>query len=731
MAIQDKSQPTFTVTFFDKVKLGNPWKYPERKTFTFDQLKIELEKYYNSTIDGKYTKLGKLNSKIPKMLVGGEGEFKGVGDNILTNRSIITIDVDGYIGTQKAFESDLESCFANSSYIAHSTSSSTPNKPRCRIILPLDKPVLAAHYSRFAESFISNLNNENIIKACSTKGKDHSSSRTANKLMFLPFKPADNENYKHFMISNNGDIVSTKLVATQYKTVGDDFSTDYIKSPVNKSDEEILAILLKHDIGDMEYQTWVNMGMALHHQYEGGEKGLLIWNELSKGDEDRYKGISDLKFRYEKFEIVPNCTTLRSFMRSDSTKQGGGSEDIKQIYSADFPHTKKNKKGEVTKVKSTYENFKFMCDSYCYKFSFDKIRKKIIHDFKYTDMNSVATKVGSLMSLNEMDHRLGKNFMGLQASENIFNSFEDILKKEPWDGVSRINDFFNTVKVKGGAEKMRDSWMLSYFKQFLHLALTTYDKRIIGKYTLFLKGAQGIGKTPWVERLLPLNMREDYVLLGATLNVSKPISVFNTSQKLIVELGEIVKTTFKVTSEDEYKSHTGKKKDSIDIKYQPFMSEYDRTTSFIGTLNEDYFLRDPTGSARYLVLDCLDVDGFHNIDMLQVYREILVKYDCRDFQLCEDDRKLQAEYNEQFYYPSLLEEQFLDNFEIETINASATYSCTDVLQQMGYNKSNIDQRKRLTIGGILRKYNFKMIKRSKTYLLNLKSDNNSNNKISK
>ena len=686
----------------------------KEENFTFD----ELVQYFKEI----YTKEFTSKKELGAIVYGIFSNKKRLAENI-HSRSILSYDIDHYKHSLEQLTDYICEKLKGYSYIYYTTSSSSQVIPKLRLLLFPNKNIKAKDYLNVSE---------NIAKAYLPELFDKNNYRTENKnatscfdrtsyctsqLMYVPCKI--NEDFK-FGKNKNATINIERFINKDCAIKdANDFSTfNYKKLPVKLTNDEIESIFLKHDIQDMDYLTWVNMGMALHHHYNGADDGLLMWDKLSKIDVERYKGISDLRHRYGKFETSPKSITVRSFMQSNTVKQNNG-EDIRQICLFDFPHVKINKQGEVSKVKSTYENFDFMCNHYGYKFAFDKIRKQITHTLNYTDMNSVATKVGSMMSLNEMDHKLAKNFISLQSSENIFNSFEDILKEQPWDGVSRLDDFFNTVTVEEKYKNIRNAFMLSYFKQFLHLALTTYDKRIIGKYTLFLKGEQGIGKTPWVERLLPERMREKYIMLGATLNVSKSMSVLATCQKLFVELGEIVKTTFKVTSEDEYKSHTGKKQDCLDIKYQPFVSEYDRTTSFIATLNEEYFLRDSTGSTRYLVLDCLDINGFHNIDMLQLYRELLAKYDCRNFQLSKTDAIFQAKYNEQFYYPSLLEEQFLDTFKIKNLDNAKAYNCTQVLEELGYRKSNIDQTKRLTIGGVLRKYGFKQVKRNKTYLLEL------------
>jgi hypothetical protein len=58
----------------------------------------------------------------------------------------------------------------------------------------------------------------------------------------------------------------------------DAFAADASKTEI--SDEELHAKLLLVPDGD-DYDTWFQVGMALHHQYDGEERGLELWHEWS------------------------------------------------------------------------------------------------------------------------------------------------------------------------------------------------------------------------------------------------------------------------------------------------------------------------------------------------------------------------------------------------------------------------------------------------------------------
>lgn len=65
------------------------------------------------------------------------------------------------------------------------------------------------------------------------------------------------------------------------------------------------AVLLLDGLGtDLPYDSWLHIGMALHHQF--GDEGLDLWNRWSAKDADRYKGVGDLQNRWKGFRRRAN-----------------------------------------------------------------------------------------------------------------------------------------------------------------------------------------------------------------------------------------------------------------------------------------------------------------------------------------------------------------------------------------------------------------------------------------
>lgn len=57
--------------------------------------------------------------------------------------------------------------------------------------------------------------------------------------------------------------------------------------------------LMEH-VDNADYETWIRVGACLHHEFEGGQEGLDLWDEWSSSA-DNYQGIEDLQRRWEGF----------------------------------------------------------------------------------------------------------------------------------------------------------------------------------------------------------------------------------------------------------------------------------------------------------------------------------------------------------------------------------------------------------------------------------------------
>jgi hypothetical protein len=100
----------------------------------------------------------------------------------------------------------------------------------------------------------------------------------------------------------------------------DDLDVAIANEPLDLADREVKDLLRRYPAVDCDYDDWVRVGAALHHQYRGREDGLKQWKKWSQKDPERYnKGETTRK--WQSFGQTGNPVTLRSIIKK-SKEQG-------------------------------------------------------------------------------------------------------------------------------------------------------------------------------------------------------------------------------------------------------------------------------------------------------------------------------------------------------------------------------------------------------------------------
>ena len=203
-------------------------------------------------------------------------------DEDLLCRSLLTLDIDKYKSTIDDLEFDLD-LMGLGAFVAYSTYSHTSDKPRVRLVLPLSRDVSRDEYRQLSRSFCESYD-PSIYDECSYK---------PNQFMFYPSCAVGGERWA---LSGEGVAldVDTFLFGGGVSvfdnvTVDDDDSSDDDEDftrdlPLNMSDDEVKGLLFAYGAQGLEYDAWLKVGQALHHQYQGTDKGLdfwVLWSSLS------------------------------------------------------------------------------------------------------------------------------------------------------------------------------------------------------------------------------------------------------------------------------------------------------------------------------------------------------------------------------------------------------------------------------------------------------------------
>ena len=249
------------------------------------------------------------------------------------------------------------------------------------------------------------------------------------------------------------------------------------------------------------------------------------------------------------------------------------------------------------------------------------------------------------------------------------NPFEEYFTELPeWDNTKPdyIEQLAQTVISENDS-----FWKWAFKKWLVNLVAcglegTTTAKKLniksgINQQVLVFVGKQGIGKTTWLNGLLP-DQLEGYLYSGI-VNPSNKDTLVNLSENLIINLDEL--ENLNKTELGSLKSLITQSAIRLRKAYGIFNENYVRRASFVGSVNEAEFLTDTTGNRRYLVVDALSIDYRHSVSMDEVYSQAFYLYKTKfDFDFRSSDIVRIDENNNKFLRQSIEEELLLNKYRI-------------------------------------------------------------------
>lgn len=221
---------------------------------------------------------------------------------------------------------------------------------------------------------------------------------------------------------------------------------------------------------------------------------------------------------------------------------------------------------------------------------------------------------------------LEANLVGL-ADGNLYNPVATWIGSKPWDGKSRLQEFFDTVTVKTDTQ-LPDGRSLKEIlmrKWLISAVAAAYEQDgVVARGVLTFVSKQNLGKTRWAKQLAPRELR--VIADGEVLNPSDKDSVKKVVSKWIVELGE-VDATFRKADIAALKAFISREYDELRLPYARVESRFARRTVFFASVNDEQFLHDPTGNTRWWTLHAIALGEPAKLDMQQVWAEVKSLYD--------------------------------------------------------------------------------------------------------
>lgn len=555
------------------------------------------------------------------------------------SRDIITLDAD-FAAVDFCDQLDI---FLSCAWCVYSTHKHTPEKPRLRLLIPLDRSATAEEYEAVARKIADNIG---IDQFDDTTYQPH-------RLMYWPSTSMDGE---YVFRTGKGEFLSVDSILQQYKDW-----TDVSEWPVSGRTLQRKDRLLKKQEDPCSKNGIVGAFCRTYNVEEAMEKFLPgVYTPCAMEDRYTYAAGStaagaviydDGKFIYSNhatdpaggvlcnaFDLVrlhkfreldeeaaegtptvklPSYLEMRELASNDSDvrmtlhkeKLAGSQKDFAGISIVEDEDDDSwvlemdvDGKGNYM---ATIHNAKMIL-------SHDPLLKGKIRKNEFTKKYRVFGALpwntdererdwednddsGLRYYIEKVYQIKGKanieDAWGLVANENRYHPVRDYLESLVWDGVPRVETLF--IEFMGAEDN-------AYTRAVSRIALTAAVARIFApgiKYdnVVVLVGPQGCGKSTILKKL-----GRDW--FSDTLTTMQGKEAYEQIQGFwIIEIGELA--AMKRYEVETVKQFTSKSEDSYRAAYGHHVETHKRQCVFFGTTNTYDFLKDMTGNRRFFPVD--------------------------------------------------------------------------------------------------------------------------------
>ena len=555
------------------------------------------------------------------------------------SRDIITLDAD-FAAVDFCDQLDI---FLSCAWCVYSTHKHTPEKPRLRLLIPLDRSATAEEYEAVARKIADNIG---IDQFDDTTYQPH-------RLMYWPSTSMDGE---YVFRTGKGEFLSVDSILQQYKDW-----TDVSEWPVSgrtlqrkdrllKKQEDpcskngiVGAFCRTYNVEEAMEKflpgVYVPCAMEDRYTYAAGSTaaGAVIYDDgkfiysnhasdpaggvlcnafdlvrlhkFRELDEEAAEGTPTVKLPsyLEMRELASNDSEVRMTLHKE--KLAGSQKDFAGISIAEDEDDDSwvlemdvDGKGNYM---ATIHNAKMIL-------SHDPLLKGKIRKNEFTKKYRVFGALpwntdererdwednddsGLRYYIEKVYQIKGKanieDAWGLVANENRYHPVRDYLESLVWDGVPRVETLF--IEFMGAEDN-------AYTRAVSRIALTAAVARIFApgiKYdnVVVLVGPQGCGKSTILKKL-----GRDW--FSDTLTTMQGKEAYEQIQGFwIIEIGELA--AMKRYEVETVKQFTSKSEDSYRAAYGHHVETHKRQCVFFGTTNTYDFLKDMTGNRRFLPVD--------------------------------------------------------------------------------------------------------------------------------
>jgi predicted P-loop ATPase len=276
-----------------------------------------------------------------------------------------------------------------------------------------------------------------------------------------------------------------------------------------------------------------------------------------------------------------------------------------------FPDIVVNENGSP-RIANTDDNLLALANHYAVGFRFNMMEfeqeaHEICGDKLAISYEQLKSKFISAASRHGLPKSAIEDHMTALCENSKYHPIKKWFGEEQWDGISRVDNVIDCLNAK---HKKLACVTLKHW--LVGCVASIYEPHFKSKLVPVLQGEQSFKKTAFVERVaqvMPLAFLE-----GAELDPDNKDSVLACIRSWIVELGELERTN--KNSQGSLKAFITKSIDTVRPPYARKDIKKPRQTHFIATVNGKAFLKDETGSSRFVVLEMAQAANMEEVNRL-------------------------------------------------------------------------------------------------------------------
>lgn len=370
---------------------------------------------------------------------------------------------------------------------------------------------------------------------------------------------------------------------------------------------------------------------------------------------------------------------------------------------------------QIDKLENFRNNrYKFRYNEVLGKLEYRRINGKVwkpITDFKENSILREIQKAKVRCSINSLRNLLHSDFC------EVYDPFRDYFENLPdyKDDKDHIEELALTITTT-----KPDLWKECFKKWFVAMVACVVSEKQINQTVIVFSGKQGIGKTTWIEKLMPPELRQ-YIFSG-TVNPNNKDTLIHLAECMLINLDELEnlnRTEIGSLKELITKTHIRMRK-----AYGHNNENMPRRASFAGSVNTAQFLNDTTGSRRFLCFELEHIEYQHEVDIHLCYAQAYKLYrdGFRHWFNQEEIKAINAN-NEQYQIMSPEEELLLTWYEPATketanafLNASQIAVRLSIVAHINITDGAINK-----LGKALKKHGFLRMAKNKSYVYAVKA----------